>query len=241
MINTVQEVRQRKMYKIAIITARSGSKGLRDKNIKDLCGKPMMAYSIEAAVETGEFGQIIVSTDSEKYGRIAREYGAEVMYRGAELSNDTASSYDVIKDVLERLDCFCDYFALLQPTSPMRNAVHLKEAIDDFESNFSDFDFLVSVKEAEHAGVLVKPIENDMSLKHFDADFGNYRRQSFKEYSPNGAIFMGKPEAYLKRKHFFGARSRAYFMSDIDSVDIDHELDYKLAQVVMTERLKGMV
>ena len=105
---------------------------------------------------------------------------------------------------------------------------------------FDEFDFLVSVKEAEHIGLLVKPIEDDLSLKYFDTDFANYRRQSYQEYSPNGAIFMGKPEAYLARKHFFGARSLAYKMSAFDSVDVDSELDYKFAALCMAERLKGL-
>ena len=81
------------MNRIAIIPARSGSKGLRDKNIIDLCGKPLMAYSIEAAKESGLFSRIIVSTDSKKYAEIAESFGAEVMMRGEELSSDNASTF----------------------------------------------------------------------------------------------------------------------------------------------------
>ncbi len=225
------------MKKIAIITARSGSKGLKDKNIIDLCGKPMMAYSIEAATRSGEFERVIVSTDSERYGKIAEEYGAEVIYRGEELSNDVATTYMVIKDIFERIENDFDYFMLLQPTSPMRGAEHVKEAVRAFEANYDKFDFLVSVKESEHASVLVKPIEEDMSLKHFDADFANYRRQSFKDYTPNGAMFIGKPLQYIEKKHFYGAKSMGYIMNATDSVDIDTELDYKLAHLIMQERM----
>lgn len=226
------------MRKIAIITARSGSKGLKNKNIIDLCGKPMMAYSIEAATKTGAFDHVIVSTDSHEYGKIAEKYGAEAMYRGEALSNDTATSYMVIQDVLNQLHGDFAYFVLLQPTSPMRNAGHVKEAIAAFEAKFNEFDFLVSVKEAEHAGILVKPIEEDMSLKHFDTDFANYRRQAYKEYTPNGAIFIAKPSAYMEQKHFFGSRSMAYIMSDVDSVDVDHECDYLFAKLLMKKGLK---
>ena len=227
------------MKKLAVITARSGSKGLKDKNIIDICGKPMMAYSIQAALETQVFDRVIVTTDSKEYGGIADKYGADVLYRGEELSNDSATTYDVLKNVLDRTDADYDYFVLLQPTSPLRTSTHIMEAICAFESRYEEFDFLVSMKEVEHAGVLVKPVEGDMSLKHFDTDFSNYRRQSFKEYSPNGAIFIGKPAQYLRKKHFFGERSMAYFMSDEDSVDVDHELDYKLVKLIMQERLRG--
>lgn len=226
------------MDKIAIIPARSGSKGLKDKNIIDLCGKPLMAYSIEAAVDSNVFSQVIVSTDSELYSEIAKSYGASVIMRGENLSDDKATSFMVIEDVLHKVggDGF-DYFTLLQPTSPMRTSKHIIEALHLFEKNFDKFDFLVSVKEAEFASILVKPIEEDLCLKHFDTDFSNYRRQSYKEYSPNGAIFCGKIAAYLKRKHFFGAKSIAYIMNDEDSVDIDNKIDYELAQLLMKERL----
>ena len=152
------------MNKIAIIPARSGSKGLKDKNIIDLCGKPMMNYSIEAAILAECFDRVIVSTDSEKYGEIAKSVGAEVAYRGEDVSNDTATTYMVIEDLFQRIGSKFDYFVLLQPTSPLRNSKHIKEAVDLFESRFSDFDFLVSMKEAQHSRFLVNPIEEDCSL-----------------------------------------------------------------------------
>ena len=222
------------MKKIAIIPARSGSKGLKDKNIIDLCGKPLIAYSIEAALQTGAFDRVIVSTDSEHYADIAREYGAEVMMRGEKLSDDKATTFMVLEDILKnRLTESIDYFVLLQPTSPLRNFKHIKEAITKFESKYNDFDFLVSMKESEHAKVLVNPIDDDESLKYFDTDFSNYRRQGYKDYSPNGAIFIGKPEVYLERKHFFGAKSLAYIMTTIDSVDIDNAIDWMLAKAIL--------
>lgn len=225
------------MERIAIIPARSGSKGLKDKNIIDLCGKPLIAYSIEAAIQSGLFEHVIVSTDSERYAEISRLYGAEVMMRGEMLSNDKATTYMVLEDILKnRLTEPVDYFVLLQPTSPLRNARHIKEAVEKFETKISDFDFLVSVKESEHAKVLVNPIDEDGSLKYFDLDFSNYRRQGYKDYSPNGAIFIGKPDAYLKQKHFFGAKALSYVMTAEDSVDIDGTLDLIVAQAILSMR-----
>lgn len=221
------------MKKIAIIPARSGSKGLKDKNIIDLYGKPMMAYSIEAALDTKQFDEVIVSTDSKEYGTIAKEYGANVLIRSKELADDKASTFVVIEDVLNQVIKSYDYFMLLQPTSPMRNAGHVKEAIELFEKNCEFFDFLVSVKEAEHANILVKPLDENFSLRYFDTDFSNYKRQNYKEYSPNGAIFIGKCKEYIEQKHFFGVKSIAYIMNTEDSIDVDTELDYEVACLCM--------
>lgn len=224
------------MKRIAIIPARSGSKGLKDKNIIELCGKPLIAYSIEAALSTGLFDKVIVSTDSDTYAQISRQYGAEVFMRGESLSNDNATTYMVLEDILKnKLQESYDYFVLLQPTSPLRKAEHIKEAIDKFDQKYDMFDFLVSVKEAEHAKVLVNPIDEDESLKYFDTDFSNYRRQGYKDYSPNGAIFIAKPEEYLLRKHFLGSKSLSYIMTAEDSIDIDGPLDLALAKVIMTQ------
>lgn len=225
------------MKRIAIIPARSGSKGLKDKNIIDLCGKPLIAYSIEAALETGLFDHVIVSTDSEHYAEIAQHYGAEVMMRGEALSNDKATTFMVLEDILKnRLQESIDYFVLLQPTSPLRTSKHITEAIEKFESKIEYFDFLVSMKEAEHAKVLVNPIDDDESLKYFDTDFSNYRRQGYKDYSPNGAIFIAKPDSYLNQKHFFGAKALSYIMSAEDSVDIDGALDLIIAKSIIFQK-----
>lgn len=225
------------MRRIAIIPARSGSKGLKDKNIIDLCGKPLIAYSIEAALETGLFDHVIVSTDSEHYAEVAQHYGAEVMMRGEALSNDKATTFMVLEDILKnRLQESIDYFVLLQPTSPLRTSKHITEAIEKFESKIEHFDFLVSMKEAEHAKVLVNPIDDDESLKYFDTDFSNYRRQGYKDYSPNGAIFIAKPDSYLEQKHFFGAKALSYIMSAEDSVDIDGALDLIIAKSIIFQK-----
>lgn len=225
------------MKRIAIIPARSGSKGLKDKNIIDLCGKPLIAYSIEAALETSLFDHVIVSTDSEHYAEIAQHYGAEVMMRGEALSNDKATTFMVLEDILKnRLQESIDYFVLLQPTSPLRTSKHITEAIEKFESKIEHFDFLVSMKEAEHAKVLVNPIDDDESLKYFDTDFSNYRRQGYKDYSPNGAIFIAKPDSYLEQKHFFGAKALSYIMSAEDSVDIDGALDLVIAKSIIFQK-----
>lgn len=227
------------MKKIAIIPARSGSKGLVNKNILMLLDKPILAYTIEAAIQSEKFIKVIVSTDSLEYKEIAEKYGAEVIMRGEELSNDSATSYMVIKDILgKNLGIEYDYFMLLQPTSPFRNYQHINESIEKFEKNISNYDFLVSMTETSKTSTLIKPIEEDESLKHYDLDFSNYKRQNYKEYYPNGAIFIGKNKEYLERKHFFGKKSLAYFMNKADSIDIDDRLDFEFAILLMSMKQK---
>lgn len=221
------------MNKIAIIPARSGSKGLKDKNIIDLCGKPLIEYTIESALRAKVFSRVIVSTESIKYGKIATACGAEFMKRPKELSLDNSSTFDVLKYILRTLEEEVDYFVLLQPTSPLRNEKHIIDACKQFEDNFEKFNYLVSVKEADHSEDLVKIIDEDMSLKHFNKDFSQYKRQDSIYYEPNGAIFIGKPNSYLKDKHFFGKKSMAFFMDKLHSVDIDDKIDLLVARAII--------
>ena len=225
-----------KLKKTAIIPARAGSKGLPDKNIADLCGKPLMAYTIEAAVESGCFDSVIVSSDSGRYLETAVEYGATGMLRPAELAGDNVSTFAVIEHLLSELDTMPDYFALLQPTSPLRTADHIKDAVSVFEANYDDFDFLSSVVRADKPAVLVRPVGQDMSMKYFDEDYSDYRRQDYRDYSPNGAVYLAKPGAYLEQKHFYGERSLAYLMDKTSSVDIDDYIDLELAGLLIRTR-----
>lgn len=229
------------MKKIAIIPARSGSKGLPNKNILLLGNKPLMAYTIEAAINSKEFVRVIVSTDSLEYKEIAERYGAEVILRGEELSNDTATSFMVIEDVLKKVENDYDYFMLLQPTSPFRNENHIRESIELFEENSDKFNFLVSMEESSKTSKLIKIIDEDQSLKNYDIDFSKYARQQYKEYFPNGAIFIGKVDNYLKQKHFFSKDSLAYFMNKEDSIDIDDKLDFEIAIAILTKKNKAQI
>ena len=225
------------MKKIAIIPARSGSKGLPNKNVLMLGNKPLIAYTIEAALKSKEFERVIVSTDSLEYKYIAEKFGAKVFMRSEELSNDKASSFIVVEDVLKRTDNEIDYFVLLQVTSPFRNENHIKESINLFENNFNNCDYLVSMQKSDKSSSLIKPIY-DNSLKEYKIDYSNYSRQKYDEYHPNGAIFIGKVEEYLKQKHFFGEKSIAYFMNKEDSIDIDDSLDFEIAITILNKKNK---
>lgn len=230
------------MYKkIAIITARSGSKGLPDKNILMLGNKEVIGYTIEAAFNSNIFDRVIVSTDSLEYKEISEQYGAEVILRKENLALDTTTSYEVIKDILENLKEKYDYFVLLQPTSPFRNEFHIREAVEKYEKNIDKYKYLVSMVKNEKNKDLIASIDDDESLKNFEMDFSNYRRQNYKEYYPNGAIFIGNSDDYLIKKHFFGKDSLAYIMEEEDSIDIDTPLDFEMALAIYLKKNKKIL
>ena len=227
------------MKKIAIIPARSGSKGLKDKNILLLNGKPLMAYSIEAAVKSKCFDRIIVSTDSKEYGDIATSYGAEFILRSKENSSDTATTYDALQELFSKINIKeYDYFVLLQPTSPLRNEKHIIETVKLFEENYNNYNALSSVAETNKPSILINTIDEDNTMKNFGkGNLKNYRRQSYKEYYPNGAIYISKFEHYLNIGHFYGEKSLAYFMNKEDSIDIDNKIDFELASLILNKRV----
>lgn len=224
------------MNNLAIIPARSGSKGLKDKNIKLLNGKPLMAYTIEAAKKSGLYSHILVSTDSAEYGMIARKYGAEIpFYRSLENASDSASSWDVVREVLERYkerNVVFDTFSLLQPTSPLRDYKEIQNAYNLFieESAVA----VVSVCEMEHSPLWCNVLPSDDSLNGFLDRASNSQRQKLnKFYRINGAIYMAKIEEFLKDDNLYRKGSYAYKMSVEKSIDIDTELDFKFAEVIL--------
>lgn len=227
---------------LAIITARSGSKGLKDKNIKNLCGKPMIAYTIEAAKKSGIFEDIFVSTDSEKYAQIAKDYGAQVPYlRPDSLASDTASSMDVIEHTileLEKSGLKYDYFILLQPTSPLRDEKDILKAIELlFEKNANA---IVSVCEVDHSPLLMNTLEESLSMDKFIPNNINNRRQDLaKYYRLNGAIYLSSIEYFLQYKDFYKEKSYAYIMDDKASIDIDGDVDFLLASVLMKSKINS--
>lgn len=226
------------MYKdkriLGIIPARSGSKGLKDKNIKELNGKPLMAYTIDAALKTKVFDKVIVSTDSELYANIAEIYGAESVIRPSNLSQDISSTLDVIEHTLLNEIEEYDYFVLLQPTSPLRNCNHIMEALEKLiETNSIS---VISVCEAEHSPQLMSTLDASMSMNGFIEKGNNKRRQDLKTfYRLNGSIYIMKTKEFIKTKNFYGENSLAYVMDSLSSIDIDNEIDFSVAEHLATK------
>jgi len=221
------------MKNIAIIPARSGSKGLKDKNIRELCGKPLMAYSIEAAIKSKLFDCVHVSTDSTEYARIAKEYGADVPFlRDEEYATDIASTWDMVKNVLDKyseIGKVFDIVTVLQPTSPLRTS----EDICNAYQLFCDKNALsvVSVCEVEHSPLLCNMLEEDLSLNGFIDVKKMVRRQDMNTYYRiNGGIYMLDVNILDNIEQLYGKKSYAYIMEKKNSVDIDDEQDFQLAE-----------
>lgn len=227
------------MSVLAIIPARSGSKGLKNKNIKLLCGKPLMAYTIEAAVESGCFDEIMVSTDSGEYASIAKEAGAQIpFFRSRKTASDEASTWDVVFEVLDKYKKQGKEFThvcILQPTSPLRNGEDIKRAFADLHKKNAKA--IVSVCEAEHSPVLCGTLGNEGSMCGFIDRNSNRRRQDIGSYYRiNGAIYISDidflmEDSFLYRKGCFGC-----VLQPSHSIDIDTELDFIIAESILKYR-----
>ena len=231
------------MKSIAIIPARSGSKGLKDKNIKDLCGKPLIAYTIEAAINSKMFDIVMVSTDSEKYAEISRKYGAEIPFlRSSATSSDTASSWDVVREVLERykdLGQVFDNIMLLQPTSPLRTA---KDIVDAFQlKKKKRAKAIVSVCEMDHSPLWSNTLPESLSMEGFIQTNSVPRQQLPTYYRINGAIYLVETSILHSDKRIFDNNCFAYIMPRDRSVDIDTELDFDIAEVVIQDNNTGEI
>ena len=230
------------MKNIAIIPARSGSKGVKDKNIRLLGGKPLMAWSIEAALESREFDEVMVSTDSERYAEIARKFGASVPFLRSPLTaSDTASSNDMISEVLEcyrKMGREFDTFCLLQPTSPLRTAEDIREAYALYREMASLA--VVSVCEVEHSPLWCGQLPPTLELDGFiRRESGRRRQDAGKFYRLNGAIYIVNVERFGTDTFLYQRGSYGYIMEQERSVDIDTEFDFKFAEFLLAQKKQG--
>lgn len=218
---------------IAIIPARSGSKGVPDKNIKQIAGKPLMAYSIAAALKSNVINRVIVSTDSEEYAYIARSYGAEVPFlRPLDVSGDLATDTQFFKHAIDWLrdnEGFVPkYFAHLRPTTPLRSP----EIIDDALTSFIDSDFtaLRSVHKMSESSYKTFEIDNN-KLKRlcggFDIEAANLARQSFPDtYDANGYIDVVRSEMIDTEGIVHGDKVLAYVTDRAYEIDEASDIDF---------------
>lgn len=225
------------MNALAIIPARSGSKGLKDKNILELNGKPLLAYSIEVAVNSGVFEEVMVSTDSRKYAEIAKQYGASVPFlRSEETSSDTAGSWDVVLEVLDgyqRQEKRFDSVCLLQPTSPMRTADDIVNAYRLFVDE--NVDAVTSVCEVDHSPLWTMTLDETKSLRKFRENIQDIPRQNLdRYYRLNGAIYIKKVQYVCERPVLLNYNELAYIMGKNRSADIDTIDDFNYVQYLLS-------
>lgn len=223
---------------IAWITARGGSRRLPGKNIKCLAGKPLIAYTIEAARDSKSIDRILLSTDDPEIASVAKHYGAEVPFlRPQNLSTSTASSRDVLMHALAYLDGNNESvpeFCLLQPTSPLRQASDICAAIDLFYKQ--DADAVISTCTYEHPLHWMMELgENQVILNQNPFGF-NPEAEQTKYVRPNGAIYIYKNTFFQNYTGYVSDKSHGYIMPPERSVDIDTPIDWELAEVLIRRR-----
>jgi len=223
--------------RVAIIPARAGSKRLENKNIKSFAGKPLIFWTVKAALESGKFDKVFVSTDSDIIKDIALESGAEVRFlRDMRLASDSATSDDVVTDFVVRYeDLFPDVhiknIALLQPTSPLRPSRHISEAWDLFVSKKATA--VVSVCKLEHPIAYCAPLGANLELTHFNREGVTKRSQELDVYYRlNGAIYIFRRDILHDFTLFYGDSSYGYEMEQRASVDIDNIDDFRYAEFI---------
>ena len=219
---------------LAIIPARGGSKRLPRKNVLELCGKPLIAWSIEAGLKSKYIDKLIVTSDDEDILSISEKYGSDIIKRPEELSNDTATTFDALKHTIDNLEKY-DYIVLLQPTSPLRNEKYLDEAIELLEQKNADA--VISVCEMDHSPLWSNTLPEDGCMKSFlKEEVLNKRSQDLDKYFRlNGAIYVCKIDKFLENIGFFLKENiYAYKMDKKNSIDIDDEFDF-----LMTEYIKN--
>lgn len=219
--------------KLAVITARGGSKRIPKKNIRDFCGKPIIAYSIEAAIESNLFDEVMVSTDSEEIAEIAKKSGAVIPFmRSEETSNDYSSTVDVLNEVIEMYreqGKTFDEFCCIYPTAPFVTPKKLQEsyALLQEEDIFNVIP-VISFSFPPQRGLLLK----DKYIMPAYPEHINERSQDLPViYHDSGQFYWGKMKEYIKNTNILNNHTKPYFVSELEVQDIDNETDWKLAEI----------
>lgn len=225
---------------LVIITARGGSKGIPRKNIKKLGGNPLIFYTLEAARKIFSEDQICVSTDDEEIKNIVESTGIKVPFlRPPHLASDAATSYDVLIHAINYYESQTNYkpgtIILLQPTSPFREAEHIKDALNIYQTE--PCEMVVSVKVANQYYTLREEDENGFLKKMITGTYT--RRQDCPTvYEVNGAIYITDASVLKKKPLHKFDKVRKYVMDELSSHDIDTPFDWRIAESCMKDLKK---
>jgi N-acylneuraminate cytidylyltransferase len=218
----------------ALIPARSGSKGIPNKNIMDFHGLPMMAWSINQALECKYIDRVFVSTDSEEYRQIAIEYGAEAPFlRPKEISDDLSTDYECIKHFLDQLEDQPDIIVHLRPTYPTRKASILEATIEIFTGVRSEYDSLRTVVPFEKSPMKMYTIDSDVLNPLFPVwrgikePYNRCRQELTQCYLHNGYIDIMNTDTIKKYQSVTGPKIFPFVMDETETNDIDYYKDLK--------------
>ena len=222
---------------LAVILARGGSKRLPRKNVIPLYKKPLISWSIEAALKSKYIDKIVISSDDDEILDISNHFNATSIKRPSELATDQSTSFDALKHVLKIFKGY-EYIILLQPTSPLRDENHINQAIELVIKKNAEA--VVSVCQSRDK--LIKSFTLDKSLlinNYLKTDDDLKKNSNIKNfYKLNGAIYICKVEQFLKEKSFLiKNKTFGYVMSEESSIDIDEQVDFELASLYMSKKL----
>lgn len=218
---------------VAVITARGGSKRIPRKNIKEFCGKPILAYSIEAAIQSGVFDEVMVSTDDEEIAEIAKQYGAMIPFmRSADTANDYATTADVICEVLDTYKSAgktFDYACCIYPTAPFVTSEKLKNAMELLESTGADSVMPVTAFSfPPMRGMYIR----EEKLSYVFPEYSQKRSQDIEAMYHDCGQFYGIDTAqFMQTKKLVTENTRPIIVSELEVQDIDTEMDWKLAEL----------
>ena len=219
--------------KLAIITARGGSKRIPRKNIKEFCGKPILAYSIEAAVESGLFDTVMVSTDDEEIAEIAKAYGAQVpFYRSAETANDFATTNDVLLEVLSEYEKRGERFDMavcIYPTAPFVTAEKLKSAVEKLSK--SDADTLIPVVAFSYPPQRAMIVEEGRLVFEYPQYLDSRSQDLTPHYHDVGQFYVFRTEAFKKNGKLMVGNILPLVVSEMEVQDIDNQTDWEIAEM----------
>ena len=221
------------MATLAMITARGGSKRIPRKNIKDFNGKPIMAYSIEAAINSGVFDEVMVSTDDEEIADIARKYGAKVPFmRSEKTSNDFATTVDVIEEVIdtyhEKGQDF-EIFTCIYPTAPFITSDRLKKAVEELKS--SDADSLIPVVRFSYPPQRAMEVRNGKLVFRQPENLAKRSQDLEPHFHDAGQFYVVRTESFKRNRGIMVGDILPMELSELEVQDIDNEVDWKLAEL----------
>lgn len=228
---------------LCIIPARGGSRGIPDKNIIDINGKPLISYVINAVKKSNICDRIVVTTDSEEIAKVAKEYGADVPFlRPKYLATDESLTGDTVVHALkyiEKNDKKYDYVCYIQPTSPLLTSQDIQNSINLLFDKKADM--VVSVGESPINIYWAKHISQDLSMKNFAINVCETNKQLFDDtYFLNGALYIGKWDIFYEKKNYYDQKTYAYTMPYERSIDLDNFFDLKLIKFLLKERNKSV-
>ena len=225
---------------LCIIPARSGSKGLKDKNIRELAGKPLLAWPVCCARDSKYIDRVIVSTDSEKYAAIARQYQADVPFlRPTRLAQDTTTTIDVVDDLLNQLQESYDILVLLEPTSPLTEANDVDIALESLIESWEKADAVVGVtQEIKSHPAYLLTLGDDKKIHSLNSDFSKaVRRQELSTvYRMDGTLYISKVDVLQKQRGFYHDRTMGFVVPEWKSYEIDSLTDFICIEAIMKNR-----